>query len=503
MSDSAAHEASPPLNPFNQWMNQGAQSAERSQWAQAVQCFCAAIEIKPDSSMAFHQLGLSMCQLGQFQAGVECFDSAIRWDPCNPLPVMDRGNAFKELGHAQLAMNDYLQALQLKPDYAIAHFNLASLYRQQMQLQKAADCYRAVLELEPQRPDVWSNLGVTLKELGEFDRALTCFDQALAIDPGFADASWNKATTLLMRGNYKSGWPLFESRWQLDAAGLAKQSQLTSTLWLGEASLRHRTILICTEQGLGDTIQCLRYLRLLVDMGAQVLVEVQASLVRLVSQIDGLAGVMVYGEPRPATDFHCPFMSLPLAFKTDLSTIPFAAGYLQADKLLSAEWANKLAQDRRPKVGLVWSGGDLFAANARRNIPLSTFEVLGTLPLSFHSLQVGASARQALNDLKAAEWQGPNITDQTDLLTDFADTAALVDNLDLVIAVDTSVAHLAGAMGKPTWLLNRFDGCWRWLKHRTDSPWYQSMRVFNQSNPTEWLPVLETVQHELQQLSRN
>lgn len=438
-----------------------------------------------------------MCQMGQFEAGIECFSQAIAIQADNPLTWLGRGNAHKELGQLDAACSDYRHAIALQPNLAIAHFNLGNVYRQQMRLQEAAVCFKAVLDTQPERVDVLSNLGVTYKELHQFDAALACFDKALYIHPSHADVQWNKATTLLMAGRYKQAWPLFESRWQLDASRRAAQAKHTATLWLGQTPLNGRSLLISTEQGLGDTIQCLRYLPLLVAMGAQITVEVQPALKRLVNQFRGIHEVIVWGAERPRTDFYCPFMSLPLAFDTELATIPMVGGYLQADKGLCAQWQKRLASDTQRKVGLVWSGGDLFAANAWRNIPLPYFELFHTQPMSFYSLQKGEVAQQALKDLKQAQWLGPDIKDHTELIIDMADTAALIHHLDLVISVDTSVAHLAGAMGKPTWLLNRYDGCWRWMKHETYSPWYQSMKLFHNTELRSWALLIQQVNDEL------
>ena len=373
---------------------------------------------------------------------------------------------------------DYLQAISLQADYAMTHFNLGNVNRQQMRLLEAAACFEAVSETQPERVDVLSNLGVTYKELHQFDAALTCFDKALQVEPTHADVQWNKARVLLMAGRYPEAWPLFESRWLLDASRQAEQAKHTAALWRGQSPLRGRKLLICTEQGLGDTIQCLRYLPLLVAMGAQVTVEVQPALKRLVRQFKGIHQIILWGEDRPNTDFYCPFMSLPLAFKTDLATIPAPQGYVQAEPALQAAWAAQVANDPLLKLGLVWAGGDLFAANQRRNIPIGHFELLGDLPLSFYSLQKGEQAQAELADVLAKDWDGPQIIDHTSALGDLADTTGFISQLDAVVAVDTSVAHLAGAMGKPVYLLNRFDGCWRWLAQQSRSPWYESLHIY-------------------------
>lgn len=486
-----------PAPDFQSLYAQGLQCHESGRWSDAVLHFCAAIELQPQSYPCYHHMGLAMCEMGQFQAGIECFGHAIALKPDSALTWLNRGNAHKELGQLDAACSDYLQGITLQPDDAMAHFNLGNVCRLQMRLPQAAACFEAVLKVQPLRIDALSNLGVTYKELHQFDMALVCFDKALNIDPANADVRWNKATALLMAGRYLEGWPLFESRWELDATRQAAQAKHTATLWLGQTTLRGRSLLISTEQGLGDTIQCLRYLPLLVAMGAQVTVEVQPALERLVRQFQGIHQVIVWGEDRPSTDFYCPFMSLPLAFDTELATIPMADGYLQAEKGLCADWQKRLAADTRPKLGLVWSGGDLFAANQRRNIPLQSLEVLADLPVTCYSLQKGEQAQAELARVQASGWRGPNIIDHAAALSDFADTAGLISQLDAVVAVDTSVAHLAAAMGKPVFLLNRFDSCWRWLAQQSRSPWYDSLNVYNQPSPGDWGSVLQAVKQDL------
>jgi len=240
-----------------------------------------------------------------------------------------------------------------------------------------------------------------------------------------------------------------------------------------------------------------------------VILEVPEPLVGLLGSLDGVAQLVPYGDLLPPFDLHCPLMSLPLAFRTTLSTIPACVPYLAADRRKVLEWSQRLGERRRLRVGLVWSGGfrpqqpELWPVNRRRNIPLAKLAPLAHTDAQFFSLQKGDAAEAELAGLIAQGWNGPQLTDHSSLLTDFSDTAALVEQLDLVIAVDTSTAHLAGALGKPVWILNRFDSCWRWLLDRTDSPWYPTVRLYRQDRPGDWDSVVQRVRVDLDDLARS
>ncbi len=274
--------------------------------------------------------------------------------------------------------------------------------------------------------------------------------------------------------------------------------------WLGDEPLSGKTVLLHHEQGLGDTLQFCRYASLVAQAGARVVLAVPRPLAALLRGQEVVSAVIEPGAVLPAFDLHCPMMSLPLAFKTTLATIPFADRYLTADEEKRAYWDQSLGARIRPRVGLVWNGGfranqpEAWAVNERRNMPVRHLAALKGLDCQFISLQKGDPAEVEFKQLQQQGWDGPDIVNRVDELKDFSDTAALIASLDLVIAVDTSVAHLAGALGKPVWMLNRFDSCWRWLVDRQDSPWYQSMRIFNQTSPGDWDGVMRQVVAALQ-----
>jgi hypothetical protein len=235
--------------------------------------------------------------------------------------------------------------------------------------------------------------------------------------------------------------------------------------------------------------------------------EVPKQLRSLLAGLNGVSQVVVRGDALPAFDHHCPLMSLPLAFKTTLSSVPASVPYIETNPEKVRYWKEQLGDKRKPRVGLVWSGGfrpdypELWSVNNRRNIPLAKLAPFSRPDIDFYTLQKGQPAEAELADLKATNWAGPDLADFTELLNDFSDTAALIENLDLVISVDTSVAHLAGALGKPVWIMNRFDGCWRWLIDRVDSPWYPTARLYRQRSPGDWDGVVERITGDLAQLA--
>jgi hypothetical protein len=299
-----------------------------------------------------------------------------------------------------------------------------------------------------------------------------------------------------LAGRFEEGWKEHEWRWKTKQMSGGVRD-FSAPLWRGEA-IEDRVILLHAEQGFGDTLQFCRYVSLIAS-GARIVLEVQAPLVRLLSRLPGIREIVARGDRLPSFDLHCPLLSLPHAFGTTLDTIPRATPYLAADSAQAADWRERLAGLDGLLVGLVWAGGQRLGRPglaARRSIALNTLAPLGEVSgISFISLQKGEAAAEATNPPR-----GMALHNFIGDLHDFADTAALVDGLDLVISVDTAVAHLAGALGKPIWLLNRFDTDWRWLLDRDDSPWYPQLRQFRQPSPGDWNSVIYRVRDALQLL---
>ena len=480
-------------------LQQAGQLLEQGQLAAARQGYEIILQAFPQHAEAHHFLGLIYFQEGNAQAALQAIDIALASQPNYALAHNNKGSMLIELKQPVAALACYEQAIICDPQFALAHFNRALTLHDLRHLEQAI----------PQYVQAHNNRANTLKELQHVSEAIAGYNQALSIMPNFAEAQWNRALAYLVLGDYEQGWRGFESRWQSpELSRAAGERKLNGALWLGQESLQDKTILLHSEQGLGDAIQFSRYAELVAKLGATVILEVEKPLMTLFQTLPGVTHIVQKGQPVPRFDFHCPLISLPLAFHTTLSNIPSTKKYLGVDPAKQILWQKKLGPKTKLRVGVVWSGGlrpnqpEAWAVNERRNIPLALLAPLKNAAIDFYSLQKGQPGESELAALKAANWGGPDLIDLSSDLDDFSSTAALIDQLDLVIAVDTAVAHLAGALAKPVWLLNRFDTCWRWLLDRNDSPWYDSMRLFRQEQPGQWEPVVEAVRLQLQQLMK-
>jgi tetratricopeptide (TPR) repeat protein len=467
---------------------------------EAVASYRRTLEIKPDFAEAHCNLGAALQDLGRLDDAVASYERALQIKPDFAEAHSNLGSVLQGLGRLDDAIENYRRALAIKPDYAKAHYNLGVALKSIGRFDDAVSCYRRALAIKPDYAMAHNNLGDALRDLGQFEEAVTCFQRALTIKPDFVEARWNLSISLLAQGHYAEGWQEFEYRWKGSAI---PPRGLLQPLWLGDAELRGKAILLHAEQGFGDTLQFIRYAALVAARGATVYLEVPRPLKSLAASCAGVAAVFASGETLPPFDYQCPMMSLPLACKTELATIPAAVPYLTGSPAKIAYWEEKLGKKTALRVGLVWAGDPrkhlaaghgVRAIDGQRSIHFDRLLPLLEIPgIEFISLQVGDDAcRQADGN--------PRLIDFTDDLHDFEDTAALIANLDMAICVDTSVAHLVGAVGKPVWLLNRYNTCWRWLSGREDSPWYPSMRIFRQPSMGEWDGVIADVKRALVQV---
>ncbi len=488
------------------------QQAERflqeGRFSEARKCYELIIQSYPQQAEALHFLSLIYFQAGNAQAALQAIDAALVSSPNYVLAHNNKGSMLIELKQPLAALACYEKAIACDSQFALAHFNRGVTLYDLRKLEQAIESYDRAIALDPQYAQAHNNRANTLKELLQVKEAISGYDQALLIKPDFAEAHWNRALAHLVLGNYELGWKDYESRWQSpELSRAAGERKLNGALWLGQESLQHKIILLHSEQGLGDAIQFSRYAASVAKLGATVILEVEKPLIALFQTLAGVTQIIEKGQPLPPFDFHCPLISLPFAFKTKLDNIPFTQKYLGVDPTKQILWQKKLGPKTKLRVGVVWSGGlrpnqpEAWAVNERRNISLALLAPLKNEAIDFYSLQKGQPGESELVALKAAEWHGPNLIDLTAQLHNFADTAALIDQLDLIITVDTAIAHLAGALGKPVWILNRFDTCWRWLLDRNDSPWYDSVRLFRQAQLGQWEPVIEQVRNQLQQLA--
>jgi tetratricopeptide (TPR) repeat protein len=502
--------------------------------AEAAASYREAVRLRPDDADAHCNLATALLDLGQPAEAEANYREALRLRPGFPEAHRNLGTALYGLGRLVEAEASYREALRLRPDYAEAHANLGTVLYVFGRLVEAEASYREALRLRPDYPDAHNNLGATLRDLGRPAEAEACYRAALRLRPDYADAHSSLGTALydlgrraeaeascrealrllpglaeahyslglplLLAGRFEEGWKEYEWRWKTRHMAGSTRS-LPAPQWNGEP-IGDRVILLHAEQGLGDTLQFCRYVPL-IACGARTVLEVQAPLVRLLCRLPGITQIVAQGERLPSFDLHCPLMSLPRAVGTTLDSIPAVTPYLAADRALAAAWRERLAGLDGLRVGLVWAGGPrlewpgLAAVDRRRSIALDTMAPFAQVGgVSFVSLQKGAPAVQAVNPPR-----GMALHDFAADLHDFADTGALIDGLDLVISVDTAVAHLAGALGKPVWLLNRFDTCWRWLLNRDDSPWYPTLRQFRQRAIGDWDGVIYAVRDALRCLA--
>ncbi len=471
-------------------------AVQRSDFPEAVTLCCRALEIKPSSAEVYIDMGSAMLGLGQAQAAVECLDAALGIDGHSAQAHNNRGLALKALGRTDEAMASYRQALVLDTSNRDAWLNLGVVQRQLDQHAAALESYTQAIALQPDYAKAYVNRGIVLHDLGRLDEAIAAFDQALALQPAMGEAAWNKSLALLTLGDYGAAWPLYEWRW-VNHSTTPPAADSAVPLWDGAAPLAGKRILVLGEQGLGDCIQFARYLPLLAAMGAHVVFEVYAALVGLMQSLPGVAEVIPHKSPYPHADYRVLLMSLPLLVKTTLLTIPTSTPYLIAPPAALQRWTAQLGTSKRRRVGLVWRGSPSHQNDSKRSIPLE--QLLAQLPaggdsdggVDYVSLQYQPSAAEQRMLAKH------RVMHMADAVADFSDTAAICTQLDLVISVDTSVAHLSGALGIPCWVLVTQSADWRWLLGRSDCVWYPSTRVYRQVQAGDWDSVLQKVAQDL------
>jgi pentatricopeptide repeat protein len=461
----------------------GVIASQTGHYQVAAQLITQAIRADPVQAPFYANLGVALAEFKQPQQAMQAYRRAIELDPKYPQAHNNLGNVLFELGLTDEAAACIEHALALRPEYAEAHYNLAKVEEARGNREKAVDLYRRGLRLRPVWREAENNLANALCSLGRFDEAEELFCRALQRRPDDPLAHWNVALMRLRQGQFKSAWPEYEWRHRVAELGLAPFKD-AAPLWDGR-NLAGKRILLHSEQGLGDTIQFIRYLPLVSPRGGVVTVAVQRDLLDLLKHIEGAVQWLAIDDPMPEHDVHCPLPSLMLAMGTELATIPAPAKYLWADPALKRKWQQRLASEKRKKVGLVWAGGPRHPNDKLRSMQLEQLAPLAHDSVALISLQKGDAARQVASaNVPLIDWSGE--------LNTWSDTAALVDCLDGVVTVDTSVAHLAGAMGKPVWVLIPFVPDWRWMLVRADSPWYPSMRLFRQRRTADWTaPVAE------------
>jgi tetratricopeptide (TPR) repeat protein len=456
---------------------------------EAILSYDKAIALKPDYADALVHRGNALRDLKRFEEAVSCYDKVVALKPESAEAYSNRGNALKDLRRLEEALSSYDKAIALNADFAEVRSNRGNVLQDLGRPQQAVASYDEAIALKPDYAEAYNNRGLALQDGRRFEEAIASFEKAIALKPDYAEAWLNTALVHLLIGEFDVGWRAYEARKRTKAPVGIRQH--TEPLWLGESDLSGKTILVEGEQGFGDTIQFCRYLRPLDAAGARVLFAPQNSLRTLMQSLDTKAQLVDGDDPTLRFDFYCPLMSLPLAFKTEIATIPSGRGYLGADPAKIDAWTVRLGAKGKPRIGIAWSGSTAHRNDHNRSIDLEKFRRCFDERFQLISLQ------RDIRDGDSNWIEKANIVHFGDALSDFSDTAALCQLMDLVVTVDTSVAHLAGALGMPTWVLLPWMPDWRWMLDRDDSPWYPSLRLFRQTVRGEWQGVLQRVQQEL------
>jgi hypothetical protein len=393
------------------------------------------------------------------------------------------------------ALEYYQTAISLNPSYAIAISNQGVVLKELDRLEEALFCYNQAITLDPKLAEAHNNRGIVLKELGNIDQAYDSYQSAIKLDHEHGTFHWNLSILYLLQGDFEKGFKEYEWRWKDEEVGIISgKRDFKEPLWLGDQTLSGKTILIYTEQGLGDTIQFGRYVPLFAHLDCKVILEIQAPLMPLFEHMSGVHQLVSKGSPLPVFDFQCPLMSLPLAFGTTLETIPpIQPIILDVEKM--TQWQSRLGPKSKPRVGLVWSGGTTHKDDRRRSIQLKDY--LGYCNNDFEYISLQKEVRK--NDID--DLQNSTIRHFEDELHDFADTAALISQMDLVITVDTSVAHLAASLNKPTLILIPYAPDWRWMLGRDDSPWYPTVKLYRQIILGNWHPTLQALFKDVDEIN--
>jgi tetratricopeptide (TPR) repeat protein len=443
----------------------------------------------------FYNLAISFDELHLYEDAIHSYASALNLNSNVPEIYLNFANSLTTLGRYEEALKIISKGELIKHDDARLLNSKGIIFLYQYKWQDAMRCFDRAIDINKDYAEAHNNKGL-IYMYSDTSNSEEWFISALKIKPNYLEARFNLAALYLGTGRYKEGWYEYECRSQL-----LKFKKFETASWAGQEDVKDKIVFVYYEQGFGDFLQFCRYLPMLGAMGAKIWLEIPKPLQSIALSLD--CKIRLVENIEDGFDYHCPIMSLPLAFKTSIKNIPAQKKYLHADTEKIIEWEKKLGSKKRFRIGVVWQGGTRkndprsWSVNNRKNININLLQELFNQDIDIFSLQKGASAEKELEIYKKENAQ-LTIHDYTDMLIDFSDTAALIENLDLVITVDTAVAHLSAALGKETWILNRFDACWRWFSdHRTSSPWYPSVRIFTQKEPGKWEGVMSEVVIEL------
>jgi tetratricopeptide (TPR) repeat protein len=472
----------------------GAIALQTGEPARALELYRRVIKIDPTNAAAWCNGGFASAQLGQLDAALDHYDQAIALRAHYPEAYLYRGNTLAAMKRWDAALANYEQAIALQADYSEAYSNRGVALKTLDRFDAALASFDQAIALRSDYAEAYANRGNALYELGQWDAARANYERAIALRPDYPEPHVSRSFLSLLHGNLEDGWIDYEWRFKM---GAGTKRRFVQPLWLGNESIAGRTILLYSEQGLGDALQFCRYAKVVADLGASVILQVRKPLKSLLAGVQGASQVITGGDLMPRFDCRCPLMSLPLAFKTTLDTIPVASRYLTSNPVKVDKWLARLGSSPKSRIGLVWSGNPAFSLDRKRSIALT--ELLRHLPVGPQYV----SLQKELTTLDRLTIQAHGgILQFADELNDFSDTASLCECLDLVISVDTAVAHLSGAMGKKTWILLPSVPDWRWLLNREDSPWYPSVRLYRQRGRGDWGGVLDRIEADLYALTQ-
>jgi tetratricopeptide (TPR) repeat protein len=474
------------------WCNLGQAQYAQKRPIDALQSFDKARTLAPDDVDILYQHANALLALDRPHDALAELETVLARKPAHFEARLNSGLAHAKLENLERALADFDTALTLVPQHPVAHFNRGVVL---IKLGRYAEAVAANERAGAANPDyvaAWLNRGMALAQLRRFEEAIASYGEVLARRQDNADAHFNRALALLTIGDYRAGFADYEWRWR--RTGAPAQKNRGRRLWLGDTPLSGKTILLHAEQGFGDTIQFARYAPVVAAQGAKVVLEVQPELKSLLLRLEGVTAVVARGEAPPPFDVHCPLGSLPLARKTELPVVPAHIPYLSADQAHLQKWSARIEKLPRPRIALAWAGNPAHDNDRNRSIALSTLAPLLAMPASFVSVQ-----RDVRGSDPARLGAATQLTHLGGELADFNDTAAVLSLCDLLITADTATAHLAGAMGRPVWVLVPFAPDWRWMLDGETTPWYPTARVFRQSALADWGAVIARVASALQE----
>jgi tetratricopeptide (TPR) repeat protein len=475
------------------WANLGQVLYMLKRPKEALDCYDKAYALAPDNVDVLNGRANVLLSLGRAEESLEQFRELLARVPDHGEAHLNSGIAHAALGSMEEAIAEFDRALSIAPGHPVAHYNRGIALHDLGRYADAVDAHDSVLATAPEHPGAWLNRGRALAALKRFEDALASYGKAKAIQKDNPDIHFMESLALLTVGDYRRGFEEYEARWR--RSGMPEQKSRGRPLWRGDYPLNRKTVLLHAEQGLGDTIQFARYVPQLAATGANVILEVQPELTALLSRLEGAKTVIAHGAAAPAYDVHCPLGSMPLALKTEPSNIPAPIPYLSADDGRLAKWTARLGALARPRIAIAWSGNASHLNDRNRSMPFARLAPLLSSPARFISIQ-----RELRAEDEAALAAEQRVTHVGSELNDFDDTAAVIALCDLVIAVDTAVVHLAGAMGRAVWVMLPFAPDWRWTLDGDSTPWYPTARLFRQTSLGDWDGVVARVAAELRQL---